>query len=79
MEFAAGTKQILHVRYHCGGWSEEVNSCILNSYMVYLYPKQSLGYQQHSFRLLLLCTYTTGIIQSLQAYIYINEHRLQCT
>ncbi len=24
------------VRYHCGGWSEEVNSCILNSYMVYL-------------------------------------------
>jgi hypothetical protein len=26
------------VRYHCGGWSEEVNSCILIiSYMVYLY------------------------------------------
>ncbi len=25
------------VRYHCGGWSEEVNSCILFlSYMVYL-------------------------------------------
>ncbi len=24
------------VRYHCGGWSEEVNSCILISYMVYL-------------------------------------------
>jgi hypothetical protein len=24
------------VRYHCGGWSEEVNSCILIiSYMVY--------------------------------------------
>jgi hypothetical protein len=23
-------------RYHCGGWSEEVNSCILISYMVYL-------------------------------------------
>ncbi len=24
------------VRYHCEGWSEEVNSCILISYMVYL-------------------------------------------
>jgi hypothetical protein len=24
------------VRYHCGGWPEEVNSCFLNSYMVYL-------------------------------------------
>jgi hypothetical protein len=24
------------VCYHCGGWSEEVNSCILISYMVYL-------------------------------------------
>jgi hypothetical protein len=28
--------EIIYVRYHCGGWSEEVNSCILNSYMVYL-------------------------------------------
>jgi hypothetical protein len=28
---------IKNVRYHCGGWSEEVNSCILIlSYMVYL-------------------------------------------
>jgi hypothetical protein len=28
---------IILVRYHCGGWSEEVNSCILIiSYMVYL-------------------------------------------
>ncbi len=28
---------VLSVRYHCGGWSEEVNSCILIlSYMVYL-------------------------------------------
>jgi hypothetical protein len=27
-------KRIVH--YHCGGWSEEVNSCILISYMVYL-------------------------------------------
>ncbi len=26
----------LTVRYHCGGWPEEVNSCFLNSYMVYL-------------------------------------------
>jgi hypothetical protein len=24
------------VRYHCGGWHEEVNTCFLNSYMVYL-------------------------------------------
>jgi hypothetical protein len=28
--------QILTVRYHCGGWPEEVNTCFLNSYMVYL-------------------------------------------
>jgi hypothetical protein len=27
---------VLVVRYHCGGWPEEVNSCVLNSYMVYL-------------------------------------------
>ncbi len=28
---------IVSVSYHCGGWSEEVNSCILIlSYMVYL-------------------------------------------
>jgi hypothetical protein len=27
---------VIAVRYHCGGWSEEVNTCILNSYMVYL-------------------------------------------
>jgi hypothetical protein len=26
----------LLVHYHCGGWPEEVNSCVLNSYMVYL-------------------------------------------
>jgi hypothetical protein len=26
----------IRVRYHCGGWPEEVNSCVLNSYMVYL-------------------------------------------
>jgi hypothetical protein len=24
------------VRYHCGGCPEEVNACVLNSYMVYL-------------------------------------------
>jgi hypothetical protein len=28
--------QIDTVRYHCGEWPEEVNSCVLNSYMVYL-------------------------------------------
>jgi hypothetical protein len=27
---------VVNVRYHCGGWSEEVNSCILISDMVYL-------------------------------------------
>ncbi len=27
---------ICSVRYHCGGWPEEVNTCLLNSYMVYL-------------------------------------------
>ncbi len=26
----------INVRYHCGGWPEEVNTCFLNSYMVYL-------------------------------------------
>ncbi len=31
-----GRDKNMIVRYHCGGWSEEVNSCILNSYMVYL-------------------------------------------
>jgi hypothetical protein len=28
--------QVMVVRYHCGGWPEEVNTCFLNSYMVYL-------------------------------------------
>jgi hypothetical protein len=28
--------QTVVVRYHCGGWPEEVNTCFLNSYMVYL-------------------------------------------
>jgi hypothetical protein len=27
---------VMCVRYHCGGWPEEVNSYFLNSYMVYL-------------------------------------------
>jgi hypothetical protein len=27
---------LIRVRYHCGGWPEEVNTCFLNSYMVYL-------------------------------------------
>jgi hypothetical protein len=27
---------LITVRYHCGGWPEEVNTCFLNSYMVYL-------------------------------------------
>jgi hypothetical protein len=41
--------------YHCGGWSEEVNSCILIlSYMVYLLPKHSLGYQQHLYRAIII-------------------------
>jgi hypothetical protein len=64
------------VRYHCGGWPEEVNTCLLNSYMVYLLPKLSLGYQQHSFRLLLLRIYihTTGIIHHCNhSIIYTGE------
>jgi hypothetical protein len=36
------------VRYHCGGRPTEVNTCVLNSYMVYLLPKHSLGYYLHS-------------------------------
>ncbi len=48
--YAACVFRKVNVRYHCGGWSEEVNSCILNiSYMVYLKPKHSLGYQLHSY------------------------------
>jgi hypothetical protein len=31
-----GNRSAVIVRYHYGGWSEEVNSCILISYMVYL-------------------------------------------
>jgi hypothetical protein len=27
---------VILVRYHCGGWPEEVNTCFLNSCMVYL-------------------------------------------
>jgi hypothetical protein len=27
--------EVTSVRYHCGGWPEEVNTCFLNSYMVY--------------------------------------------
>ncbi len=27
---------VVAVRFHCGGWPEEVNTCFLNSYMVYL-------------------------------------------
>jgi hypothetical protein len=30
------TWEYIIVRYHCGGRPEEVNSCVLNSYMVYL-------------------------------------------
>ncbi len=62
---------------HGGGRPMEVNTCILITHMVYLYPKQSLGYQQHSFRLLLL--YTTGIFQSIQSLQYIHGHELQYT
>jgi hypothetical protein len=64
---------------HDGGRPMEVNACILITHMVYLKPKQSLGYQQHSFRLLLLCICTTGVIQTFQAFHYIQGHRLQCT
>jgi hypothetical protein len=53
----------------------EVNACILITHMVYLQPKQSLGYQQHSFRLLLLCICTTGVIQAFQAF-YIHTAQI---
>ncbi len=33
---ATTAKRRTSVRYHCGGWPEEVNSCFLNSCMVYL-------------------------------------------
>jgi hypothetical protein len=39
LEFKLNAKNlvVVDVRYHCGGWSEEVNSCIsILSYMVYL-------------------------------------------
>ncbi len=32
----SGRNSTVIVRYHCGGWPEEVNTCFLNSYMVYL-------------------------------------------
>ncbi len=36
-EFFKKMLYVVSVRYHCGGWSEEVNSCILIfSSMVYL-------------------------------------------
>ncbi len=34
--FLVDIYESISVRYHCGGWSEEVNSCFLISYMVYL-------------------------------------------
>jgi hypothetical protein len=34
--FDMGRAYSVLVRYHCGGWPEEVNSCFFNSYMVYL-------------------------------------------
>ncbi len=38
-------KDDIRVRYHCGGWSEELNSrVLLLALMVYLQPKHSLGY-----------------------------------
>ncbi len=50
------------VRYHCGGWSEEVNSCILIlSYMVY---KHSLGYYLHQ---------TTALYTHIQVTIYLAQ------
>ncbi len=35
-KYLSQTSQLIIVRYHCGGGSEEVNSCILISYKVYL-------------------------------------------
>jgi hypothetical protein len=36
-DYFLNIREVICVRYHCGGWSEEVNSCIwILSYMVYL-------------------------------------------
>ncbi len=49
----------LFVRYHCGGWSEELNSRILHlAYMVYLKPKHSLGYYLLRHSSIVIYTYT---------------------
>ncbi len=64
---------------HFGGRPRKINTWFLYTHMVYLYPKQSLGYQQHSFRLLLL--YVHNWHHSLTADIplhYVYEHGLQC-
>jgi hypothetical protein len=42
---------------HFGGRPRKINAWFLYTHMVYLKPKQSLGYQRHSFRLLLLYTH----------------------
>ncbi len=52
------------VRYHCGGWSEEVNSCVLNSYMV------SLGYYLH--RQQHLCTHIQVTIYMAQSPCFLS-------
>ncbi len=59
------------VRYHCGGWSEELNSPILLlAYMVYLSPKHSLGYQLHSYLSNYYThTYKLATFRQLQAII----------
>jgi hypothetical protein len=61
---------MLGVRYHCGGWSEEVNSCILISYIVYLLPKHSLGYYLH--RQQHLCTHIRITIFMAQSPCFLS-------
>jgi hypothetical protein len=58
----------------------EVNACILITHMIYLLPKQSLGYQRHSFRLLLLLyTQLVSFNQFNHSIIHIHGHELQYT
>jgi hypothetical protein len=63
---------------HDGGQPMEVNACILTTHMVYLKPKQSLGYQQHSFRLLLLYMHN-WYHSSISGILYVHGHKLQFT
>ncbi len=55
------------------GWSEEVNSRIFFlSYMVYLKPKHSLGYQQHLYQVIIIYIRITSIIPTFTRNYYVH-------